>query len=158
MILLVLLLEVAPPVDTTGFSPEQRFWFAVLTTIVPVVLGLLTLAGTALAVWQARQAAQQSRQAAEKVDANTEITTATQKELGLVHGKVDGQGEELRSLTGRAAHAEGKLEGFAEASVAPVVPPVQVVVDPDAIVGGRRRLDPPATSPSAEVDPSSHSS
>lgn len=137
--MLVVLAQVAQPVDTTDWDSDQRFWYAMTTALVPIGLGLLTLLGTVVTGLLARQAVRQAGVAAQtagvavaKVDANTAITAATAEELGKVSKAVDGQGEELRSLTARAAHAEGKLEGRDQASVPAPVPPIVNVLVPSA--------------------------
>lgn len=121
MLLLILLAQV---VDTTGWSPNQQFAYAIVMAVGPwvvAVVGLLTIYLKLRAIGQG----------------------------------IDGRMSQLIDTTGKAAKAEGKAEVL-EQVTEKTAGPVQVVLDPDAIPGGRRRLDPPAASVPPDVDPSSH--
>lgn len=116
MFLLVILSQVANPPPMTNYD----FWLAVIDRLTPLVdafFKLVTPISVGVGAWILYKARHDIRE--------------TRVELGEVHEKVNGQGEELRSLTGRAAHAEGQVEILKEVVA---VPPVQVP-------GGRRADD-----------------
>lgn len=129
--LLALLAQVAEP---DGMTANQLFLLEVLKLVIPVVTGALSIAAAYLAYLKSRE---------------------VKHEVGVLAKNVDGQMTRLIEQTERAARAEGQLEQATAAP--PAVPPVVVQVDPDAIPGGRRKLDPPApASPPPESDPSTH--
>jgi hypothetical protein len=160
MPILLVTLAQTTPIDTTGFTSDQRFWYAMASLVVPIILGALTLVGSILAILQARSAKHEAA-------ASNAATAAVQEELGVVHSKVNGQGEQMRSLTERAARAEGRVETFEQVQAAPappaqptilVVPTPPVTVAPPSRTGNERTrssdrapdlpVTPPADPPS----------
>lgn len=130
VILFSILHQAAEP---DGMTANQTFLLEVLKLVIPVVTGALSIAAAYLAYLKSRE---------------------VKHEVGVLAKNVDGQMTRLMEQTERAAKAEGVVAGITQA--VPAVPPVQVVIDPDAIPGGRRKFDTPAPTAPADQDPSSH--
>lgn len=139
--ILALLVQVAPPAASMTF-----YEFILALVEKPAIVTLIgafaaVLAASALVI----------RYYAQKLLAN----------LAVIHTKVDGMQTDLLRATEEKAFSAGVDKGaavVAQTVAQPVVPPVQVLLDPDAIPGGRRKLDPPVPGPPPEVDPSTHQS
>jgi len=131
--LLVLLAQVVGQAAGPGYTPAQQFWIDLSDRWLPFLFVLAGLIGTYL-------------------------------KLRSVEKGINGRMSQLIASTEQKAKAEGKLEGVTEVapqvaqSLTPPPAPVQVVIDPDARAGGRRKLDPkiPDSSVPVDQDPGSH--
>jgi hypothetical protein len=163
--LLVWLSQAPPPVDTTGFSADQRFWYAMASLIVPIVLGVLTLAGSVAAIWQSSRAAKTAGVAVAAIADNTAKTEAVaaqtaelRQQTALLEENVNGkmailleEKDERIAMAERVGQAEGKVE-MLEKSAAPTVVPVVLPPpprDPNARTRAIDRVETPSSPPPA---------
>jgi hypothetical protein len=168
MTILAVLAQTTPPIDTSGWSTEMRFWYAMAMLIGPILLGAITLGGSLLAYWQSRQAAKTAGVAVAAIADNTAKTSAVaaqtaelRQQTALLEENVNGkmaklleEKDERIAMAERVGQAEGKVE-MLEKSAAPAVVPVVLPPPPRDPNARTRAIDrvgaPPSQPPAAHA-------